>query len=465
MVGATYPVVGALMVLVGRLDRGAELLARVLVGAGLASASAALTTALAMTAAVASDQARLWSQLQSFLWVPGFLPLLTLVPLLYPDGLLPGRIWRWAAGASMAGIVALSAGVALYDESLAGRVAVPKLVTAPAIAQALSFVAALLLVPSVLIALASLVVRHRFSRGLARRQMVVLLAAAAVLLVVTATQGLMPSPADVLVQAAAVVLLPLAIGVAVTRHRLYDLDLVVCRALVATSMAACLVGAYLSVFAVVQAISQDQSVLSAALAAGASGAVIQPLGRHLTAGVDRLYFGHRAEPYVVTSHLATRLTGAGADMAEVPDIVCSTVLADLRLRGARLWVDSDGGSTSRRVRGASRQRHLSPVPATTPRQHGRAPRGQPARRRATTTRTRPRGAAGRRRPGRARRSGAPSAPAPCNAVANRSWQPARPSDAGSAENCTTASAPASPVSGSRWRPRRPSRKTPRPPRC
>jgi signal transduction histidine kinase len=344
MVGTAYPVVGVLMVLAGRLDHGARQLAWVLVVAGLASAAAALTTTLAMTADTVTDLARLWSQLQSFLWVPGFLPLLTLVPLLYPDGLLAGRSWRWAARASLAGIVALSVGVALYDESLAGRVAVPKLVTAPALAQSLTLLAAVLLVPSVLVALASLVVRYRTSRGLARRQVVVLLGAAVALVAVTAVQGLVPSPVDVLVQAAAVALLPLAIGVAVTRHRLYDLDLAVCRALVAVSLTACLVGAYLSVFtvleAVVRAVGQERSALTAALAAGVTGAIIWPLGRQLAAGVDRLYFGHRADPYVVTSHLAARLTASGADMAEVPALVCDTVVEDLRLRGARVWLET-----------------------------------------------------------------------------------------------------------------------------
>jgi signal transduction histidine kinase len=344
-VGLGCPLVGALMVTAGRLGPGARLLALVLVVAGLASAGAALTTALAMTADTATVQARLWSQLQSFLWVPGFLPLLTLVPLLYPDGLLPGRLWRCAAGTSVAGIVLLSAGVAAYDESLPGRVLVPKLFTAPTVALVLTVAAVPLLVPSVLAALAAPVVRLRAADGLARAQVVVLLGAAAALLVVTLLQGLLPAPVDVLTQAAAVVLLPLAIGVAVTRHRLYDLDLAVCRALVVTSLTVCLVGAYLSVFAVVQAVAQDRHVLSAALAAGATGAVIQPLGRHVAAGVDRLYFGHRAEPYVVTSHLAARLTGAGPDLAEVPALVCSTVVGDLRLRGARLWLGTDAGPT------------------------------------------------------------------------------------------------------------------------
>ena len=337
------PLAATLIHLGRTTDRGARALALVLLVAGVAAAAAALTTALALSADQPTTAARLWAQLQSFLWVPGFLPLLTLVPLLYPDGLLPGRPWRWATGASIGGTVLLGAGLALYPEELAGEVVLAKLVTAQAPAQVLTVAGAVLLLPSAGAALVSLALRHRRSQGLRRRQVVVLLAAVGVLAAVTAGQGLLPSPADVLLQALAVLLLPLSIGIAVTRHRLYDLDLVVCRALAGASLSVCLVGAYLSVFALLQAVTGERSTLSAALAAGAVGLVLQPLGRTLTAAVDRLYFGHRADPYAVTSHLAARLAASGVDVSEVPDLVCSTLVADLRLQGAELWLASDSG--------------------------------------------------------------------------------------------------------------------------
>ena len=341
-----------------------------------------------------------------------------------------------------------------------GRVLVPKLVTAPTAALVLTVAAALLLVPSVLAALAAPVVRLRAADGLARRQVVVLLGAAAALLAVTLLQGLLPAPVDVLTQAAAVVLLPLAIGVAVTRHRLYDLDLAVCRALVVTSLTVCLVGAYLSVFAVVQAVGQDRHVLSAALAAGATGAVIQPLGRHVAAGVDRLYFGHRAEPYVVTSHLAARLTGAGPDLAEVPAIVCSTVVGDLRLRGARLWLGTDAGptvaATSGQVDAPDPSRLL--VPPAVRRCDTAAPPSD-------TSRSAPATASNGCTSGTSWCSGAwPTRPRPpwppcsctrpCSAAGRRWWRPARASDGDCARSSTTASARPSPVCGSRSRRRR-----------
>ena len=49
-------------------------------------------------------------------------------------------------------------------------------------------------------------------------------------------------------QAVAVALVPVGIGIAVTRHRLYDLDLAVCRAIGGVSLAVCLAGVYVSLF-------------------------------------------------------------------------------------------------------------------------------------------------------------------------------------------------------------------------
>ena len=73
-----------------------------------------------------------------------------------------------------------------------------------------------------------------------RRQVAVLLVTADVLVVDTLLQPLLAWPVGALTQAVAVALVPVGIGVAVTRHRLYDLDLAVCRAIGGLSLAVCL---------------------------------------------------------------------------------------------------------------------------------------------------------------------------------------------------------------------------------
>ena len=87
-----------------------------------------------------------------------------------------------------------------------------------------------------------------------RRQVAVLLVTAAVLVVDTLLQPLLSWPVGALTQAVAVALVPVGIGVAVTRHRLYDLDLAVCRAIGGLSLAVCLAGVYVSLFLLASAV-------------------------------------------------------------------------------------------------------------------------------------------------------------------------------------------------------------------
>ena len=335
VVGLSYAPIGALVLRGRSTDRGTRSLAWVLLGSGLAAALAALATAVALTAEPGRFLPHL-VQLQSWLWVPGFIPLLTLVPLLYPSGLLPGFRWRLAAAASVVGMLLLSAGSALYPDDFAGRVQIEKPVTALALAEALSVAAAILLVPTAVTAFAGLVLRLRRSTGLARRQVVVLLVAVGLLGVVTALQGVVPSPADLVAQAVAVALVPVAIGVAVTRHRLYELDTALCRALVGASLTACLAGVYLTVFAAARTVVPEG--IGTALAAGVTGLLVLPLARRLSEGVDRMYYGDRADPYAVSTRLSSQLSRSGLDVGAVPQTVCDTIVESLRLGSASVLV-------------------------------------------------------------------------------------------------------------------------------
>jgi signal transduction histidine kinase len=335
-VGIAYPLIGALVVVHGRGSRGIGVL---LLGAGFFAALAALTTAVALAADDVSGGARAVAQLSSVLWVPGFFPLITLLPLTYPDGLLPGRAWRALRAASVAGICLFTVGVALHPEPFDGQVRLEKLVVAGPVTSALLPVTVPLLLAGVVGGLAALVVRLRRASGLQRRQVVVLLVAVALLALDVALQGVLPSPADVLSQAVAVALVPVAIGIAVTRHRLYDLDLAVCRALAGAGLAACLAGVYLTAFGVLRALLDDHTSVASALAAALTGLLVLPLGTRLTRAVDRLFYGDRADRYGVLAAFSAGLR-EHLDVAEVPQAVCDAVVGSLKLGSAELVLAS-----------------------------------------------------------------------------------------------------------------------------
>jgi signal transduction histidine kinase len=346
-VGIGYPLMGALVV---RHGRGSRPVGWVMLGAGAASALTVLTAALASTADTATTAARLAAQVTTTTWVPGFLPLLTLLPMVFPDGLLPGRGWRLLAGAAGLGIAVATVVLCLHDEPVQGRVRLERLVVAEPVAAALLPVAAVLVLVGIAGALAGLVVRLRRSGGLVRRQVVVLFAAAALLLLDVVLQPVLPAPADVLSQAVAVALVPVALAVAVTRHRLYDLDLAVCRALAGVSLAVCLAGLYLSVFALLAAALAGRTAVASALAAGVTGLAVLPLGTRLTRGVDRLFYGDRADRYGVVAGFSATLR-EDLDIAEVPQAVCEAVVRSLRLSSAELEVDERRRATAGRPAG------------------------------------------------------------------------------------------------------------------
>ena len=333
--GVAYPLTGAL-VLSGSAP--ARRLGWLLLGVGAAAAVTALATAVAATAdrAGAVPSAAVW--LQGWLWVGAFFPLLVLLPLLYPDGSLPSPRWRPVAVAAAAGTLLLAVAMATHPGTFEGRTTLDKPLTAEPVAQVAAVAAAVLLVPAALAGVASLVLRLRRSDGLARRQVVVFLVAAGVVLAEAFVHNALPTAVSSVTQPVAVVLLPVAVAVAATRHRLYDLDVAVLRALVGLSLAGCLAGAYLTAFAVARAALPGSTAVASALAAGLTGLAVQPLGTRLARSADRLYYGDRAEPWVALRGLADRLR-AQTSVDEVPQAVCEAVVDTLRLPSAELVLD------------------------------------------------------------------------------------------------------------------------------
>lgn len=331
-IGLVYALVGAALVLA---RHGSPRLGSLLLAVGAAGAVTVLATAVAVTATQVGPVLLVAVWVQSWSWVLATAPLVTLVPLLYPDGNLPGPRWRPAAWAAVGGTLLVAAGVSAFPEPFRGRTTIARPLTDEALARGLVPVGAVLLVLAVVAAVASLVVRVRRSTGLARRQVLVLAGAFGLLLVHTLLVGRIPSPWDSWTQVVAACLVPLAIGVAATRHRLYDLDTAVCRGLVALSLAVCLAGVYAALLALAQPALAGIPGLVTALAAGATGLLVQPLAVRLHRGVDRMYYGERGDPQAVLGALSARL-GAGLDVADVPAAVCDTVVSTLRLGSARV---------------------------------------------------------------------------------------------------------------------------------
>lgn len=150
---------------------------------------------------------------------------------------------------------------------------------------------------------------------------------------------------------AAMLLIPLSIGGAILRYRLFDIDLVINRTLVYGALTACVVLLYVLVVGGLGAVLQVQgSLIVSLIATGLAAVMFQPLREHLQRGVNRLMYGERYDPYAVLSRLGTRLETTLAPGAVLP-AVTGTVREALRLPYAEIQLKRKEGFETAAVSG------------------------------------------------------------------------------------------------------------------
>src|SRR6266511_1470961 len=143
-------------------------------------------------------------------------------------------------------------------------------------------------------------------------------------LVVTHTQERMRIPTYELILGSvwvALTLIVVAAGIAILRHRLYDIDLIINRTLVYGTLSAGVVGMYVLLVGALGALFQSSgNLIIALLATGLAAFLVQPLRTRLQRGVNRLMYGERDDPYAVLSRLSQQLKTTLAPTAVLPSI-------------------------------------------------------------------------------------------------------------------------------------------------
>jgi signal transduction histidine kinase len=138
-------------------------------------------------------------------------------------------------------------------------------------------------------------------------------------------------------------LVPLAIGFAVLRYRLWDIDALINRTLVYGLLSACVIGLYILVVALLGALlSQLGNLFISLLATGLVAVLFQPLRERLQQAINRLMFGERDDPYRLLSSLGSRLEATLSTDAVLPTIV-ETVAQALKLPYAAISWKQEGG--------------------------------------------------------------------------------------------------------------------------
>ena len=251
------------------------------------------------------------------------------VPLLFPDGRLPSRRFRWVVRATVAGMISMGlAGLAPL---------VPGVTDVDAVARALVIVSLGLIIFGICGAGTALAVRFRRGDPVQRQQLKWLLADAAVAVLAFPLAMAQGSSASWLALACwaigfmAFLAMPVAIGVAVLRYRLYDIDRIISRTIgygvVTVTLAVVFAGANLVFQAVLVPLTAENTVAVAASTLVVA-ALFQPLRRRVQRTADRRFnrAQYSAEQTVAAFAAQLRdevvLESLGAD---VLDVVARTV--------------------------------------------------------------------------------------------------------------------------------------------
>jgi signal transduction histidine kinase len=150
---------------------------------------------------------------------------------------------------------------------------------------------------------------------------------------------------------AAMFLIPTSIGVAVLRHHLFDIDLIINRTLVYGALTACVVVLYvLVVGGLGQLLQARGNLVVSLLATGIVAVVFAPLRDRLQRGANRLLYGERDDPYAVLSRLGDRLESTLAPDAVLP-AVTRTVRETLKLPYAEIQLLRRAGFETAAVAG------------------------------------------------------------------------------------------------------------------
>ena len=274
--------------------------------------------------------------------------------LLFPDGHLPASRWRWIAWAFIASWSFIVAGAMFQPEQLAlgapeGE-AVPNPFAVPSIARVLELAAPVLLPVAVLmlavVALAPLV-RYRRAGSSERQQIKWLAYTIAVVIIGVLIAGLVSvasEPIGGALMALSVAVLtigiPAAVGVAILKHRLYDIDLVVNRALVYGSLTAILAIAYLGLVVVLQQVlgpvtrDSDIAVAGSTLAVAA---LFRPMRSRVQTFIDHRFYRRKYDAAAVLDAFSTSLRDR-VDLEELKDELVGVVGVTVQPAHAGLWL-------------------------------------------------------------------------------------------------------------------------------
>lgn len=279
----------------------------------------------------------IFSWLDSWIWwIPSMIPL-TFVLLYFPDGRLPSKRWRPLALITGIGLLGGMVATAFHPGPLPDYgVMNPNpygIESLKGVLRGLLDVSIFLLLLGFIAAVASVIVRYRRADGITRIQLKWLVYAVSfvglgmgILIVLWV---LFPN-SELLIEMGisfttiGVTLIIIAIGIAILKYQLWDIDILINQTLVYGILSIITIGTYLIVVTFLSSLFEGDNLLFSLMATGLIAVSFQTIRDYIQRLINQLMFGDRDEPYIVLERLSKQL-----DPVVVVDEVLPTIVQSI----------------------------------------------------------------------------------------------------------------------------------------
>jgi hypothetical protein len=300
-----------------------------------------------------------------WIWVPGVGPAMTFGLLLFPDGRLPTRRWRIAGLLAVVALVALAFGSAFTPGPLPDYPEVNNPVGVALLEGSVledGGVGWFLLSACVVICAISIAVRYRRTRGEQRQQIKWFVFASVLIAGGWAASWVAQDAASGSGGALGVVSLmlgitsllgiPAAVGIAILRHHLYDIDIIINRTLVYGSLTAMLVALYFGGVVVLQRLfvllTGQQSTLAVVASTLLIAALFTPLRRRIQSLIDRGFYRRKYDAAKTLEGFSTKLRDE-TDLEALRGDLMGVVKETMQPAHVSVWLRSDATYVAKRA--------------------------------------------------------------------------------------------------------------------
>ena len=284
--------------------------------------------------------------LGTVLFIPTLVLVLVGVPLLFPDGRFVSPRWRWVAIATAIVVAVTEVRTLLETAYLMNQPSLPNpfyLAGAEAVLGTIDDIETVVGIPLFGLAVSSLVLRYRRADDVARHQIRWLAAASAVAVVAFGISFVIPPEAAAFLQSLGFLSLnaiPLAIGIAVVRYRLYEIDRLISRGISYGLVTVVLLATYVAVVLVLQGplgTMFGTQTVTVAISTLVVAGLFQPVRSRIHRAVDRRFDRARVDTERTAAAFSDRLRDQ-VDIDAVVDDLAATASGAVRPARIKVWL-------------------------------------------------------------------------------------------------------------------------------